>query len=32
VLDRDPFAAGPDSLLATTVTRTVLGGRTVHRT
>ncbi len=30
VLDRDPFAAGPDSLLSTSVTCTVLGGRTVH--
>jgi hypothetical protein len=32
VLDRDPFSAGPDSLLAATVTRTLLGGRTVHPT
>jgi predicted lysophospholipase L1 biosynthesis ABC-type transport system permease subunit len=29
-LDRDPFAAGPDSLLATTITRTLLGGHAVH--
>lgn len=30
VLDRDPFAGAPEELLATTVLRTVLGGRTVH--
>ena len=30
VLDRNPFRDGPDSLLTTTVTRTVVAGRTVH--
>ncbi|WP_336297682.1 MULTISPECIES: amidohydrolase [Microbacterium] len=30
VLDRDPFALGPDALLAASVVRTVVGGRTVH--
>jgi hypothetical protein len=30
VLDRDPFAEGPASLLETHVVRTVVGGRVVH--
>lgn len=30
LLDRDPFAAGPESLLTAQVVRTMLGGRTVH--
>lgn len=30
VLDTDPFAAGPASLLAARVVRTVIAGRTVH--
>jgi predicted amidohydrolase YtcJ len=30
VLDRDPFADGPEALLTARVVRTVLGGRTVH--
>ncbi len=30
LLDGDPFAAGPDSLLTAQVVRTMLGGRTVH--
>jgi predicted amidohydrolase YtcJ len=31
VLDLDPFAAEPESLLQARVMRTVCGGRTVHR-
>jgi predicted amidohydrolase YtcJ len=30
VLDRDPFAEGPESLLEATVRRTVIGGETVY--
>jgi predicted amidohydrolase YtcJ len=30
LLDGDPFAAGPDSLLTAQVVRTMLGGRKVH--
>jgi predicted amidohydrolase YtcJ len=32
VLDRDPFAEGPDSLLEARVARTVVGGRVVYET
>jgi predicted amidohydrolase YtcJ len=30
ILDRDPLADGPNSLLQARVLRTIIGGRTVH--